>query len=208
MNRTKQIVINRRSFYIDEEAHTLLSSYLKDLEKHYAHLDYGKEIIEDIEARISELLSQRLNSEVYVVTSERIKEVIKTIGRPQEIDGEEDKEEQTANNDSTASSPQNQTSKRFYRDYNDKKIAGVCAGIAHYINIDETIVRIIAALLIIPTAGYIILVYIVLWILTPPALTTAQILEMRGENVTVKNIQNNLEEEFEKLRERFRSRKK
>ncbi len=38
--------------------------------------------------------------------------------------------------------------KKLYRSRNDKKLAGVCAGIAKYFNIDVTIVRLLWALAI------------------------------------------------------------
>ena len=38
--------------------------------------------------------------------------------------------------------------KKLYRSMNDKKIAGVCGGIAEYMNLDSTIVRLIAILLV------------------------------------------------------------
>lgn len=38
--------------------------------------------------------------------------------------------------------------KRLYKSTKDRKVCGVCAGIAEYLNIDPTIVRLIAAILI------------------------------------------------------------
>ncbi len=49
----------------------------------------------------------------------------------------------------------------------DKKIAGVCAGIARYLGIDVTLVRILFLVFAVwpPTAG--LIVYIVCWIVMP-----------------------------------------
>lgn len=38
--------------------------------------------------------------------------------------------------------------KKLYRSMNDKKIAGVCGGIAEYMNVDSTIVRLVAIILV------------------------------------------------------------
>ena len=38
--------------------------------------------------------------------------------------------------------------KKLYRSMNDKKITGVCGGIAEYMNIDSTIVRLVAIILV------------------------------------------------------------
>ena len=50
----------------------------------------------------------------------------------------------------------------------DKKIAGVCAGVAHYFDMDPTIVRVIWGVL---AFGYGagVLAYIILWIIAPEA---------------------------------------
>lgn len=56
--------------------------------------------------------------------------------------------------------------KRLYRSETDKKIAGVCGGLAEYFNIDPAIVRIIFLALALFWGGGIIL-YIVFWICVP-----------------------------------------
>lgn len=58
--------------------------------------------------------------------------------------------------------------KKLYRSTKDKKIAGVCAGIAEYFNIDPTVVRVVAVLLLLPGGFPGLLPYIVLWIVIPP----------------------------------------
>lgn len=42
--------------------------------------------------------------------------------------------------------------KKLYRSTTDRKIAGVCGGLGEYFNIDPTIIRLIWAILLIPTA--------------------------------------------------------
>lgn len=56
--------------------------------------------------------------------------------------------------------------KRLYRS-DEKLIAGVCAGIAEYCDIDPVIVRILAVLLSISSFGAIIAVYVLLWLVMP-----------------------------------------
>ena len=45
--------------------------------------------------------------------------------------------------------------KKLYRNTNNKMIAGVCSGLAEYINIDPTVVRVIWALLSLTSIGLI-----------------------------------------------------
>lgn len=53
---------------------------------------------------------------------------------------------------------------------NDKMIAGVCGGIAEYLGIDPTLVR-IAYVLMVLFAGFGILLYVILWIVMPKSET-------------------------------------
>jgi phage shock protein C len=60
-------------------------------------------------------------------------------------------------------------SKKLYRSRNNKMIAGVCAGLAEYFNIDPVIVRIIAVILLLPGGFPGFIPYIILWVITPLA---------------------------------------
>ncbi len=56
--------------------------------------------------------------------------------------------------------------KRLYRSNSNQMIAGVCAGLADYINIDPTIVRLIFMILfLMGTGGF--WIYIILWAIVP-----------------------------------------
>src|SRR5271157_5717225 len=59
-------------------------------------------------------------------------------------------------------------SKRLMRSIRDKKIGGVCAGLAEYFDLDPTLVRVVW-LLAIFCAGTGFLVYLILWIVLPVA---------------------------------------
>ncbi|MFD0748617.1 PspC domain-containing protein [Mucilaginibacter calamicampi] len=56
--------------------------------------------------------------------------------------------------------------KKLYRDELNKKVAGVCAGIADYLNVDVTLVRVIFALALVAKGGGALL-YFVLWAVLP-----------------------------------------
>jgi phage shock protein PspC (stress-responsive transcriptional regulator) len=77
--------------------------------------------------------------------------------------------------------------RRMYRDIDEKMVAGVCSGLALYLGIDVTIVRVVfaAASFLYGTA---ILIYFVLWIVMPRAVSVAQKLELRGYAPTAENI--------------------
>ena len=58
--------------------------------------------------------------------------------------------------------------KQLMRSGHDKKIAGVCAGVAHYFDIDPTIVRVIWGVLAFGYGAGVV-AYIILWIIAPEA---------------------------------------
>jgi phage shock protein C len=58
--------------------------------------------------------------------------------------------------------------KRLMRSSTDKKIGGVCAGLADYFDMDPTVIRVIWLLLLI-CAGTGLLAYVILWIVLPLA---------------------------------------
>ncbi len=57
--------------------------------------------------------------------------------------------------------------KKLYRSRTNRKIAGVCGGIAEYFDIDPVVVRLSAVALLLLGAGSIALVYIIMWIVVP-----------------------------------------
>ncbi|SMC55753.1 PspC domain-containing protein [Papillibacter cinnamivorans] len=60
------------------------------------------------------------------------------------------------------------TAKRLYKSDDDKIISGVCGGIAEYLNVDPSIVRLIAALLIFASGVAVgIAIYIIAAIILP-----------------------------------------
>jgi phage shock protein PspC (stress-responsive transcriptional regulator) len=167
MKSTIKVSISRSAFHLDSEAYEALCNYLNCLEKHFEGKEGGKEIVSDIEARIAELLSARIDAPDQVITPTMAEEVIGIMGRPDDMD---DHAEYSA-------APPLRWGKRLYRDVNNKMIGGVCSGLAAYFNIDVVFPRLFFAFIFI---GYSIagvsfgncislLVYLVLWIVIAPA---------------------------------------
>jgi phage shock protein C len=72
----------------------------------------------------------------------------------------------------TSSSPQptpSQPQKRLTRSRDDRMLAGVCGGIAAYLDVDPTIVRLVAVLLGIFSAGTALIGYLIAAIIIPDA---------------------------------------
>ena len=198
MNKVISIHIASTPFFIDEDAYTLLQDYLQKLERWFAGKEGGKEIVSDIESRLSELFGERIAHKNSVISIGMVKEVIQVMGQPEDFTNEtsdSSKEEKTYT--------QQKIKKQWFRDIDNRALGGVCSGIAAYLNLDTVWVRIVFALLPFLSFGAIVPIYIVLWIAVPPARTTTQKMQMRGENITIGNIEKTIKEEFEKVKEQF-----
>ena len=89
--------------------------------------------------------------------------------------------------DFTYNGAQGTSRRRLFRDLDNKTIGGVCSGLAAFLNVDITIVRIISLLtLLLWGTGF--LVYLVLWIVVPVAKTPADKCMMRGLEPTAENM--------------------
>lgn len=83
--------------------------------------------------------------------------------------------------------------KKFYRDNDSKVLGGVCSGLAAYFGVDITVIRLLFVLgVFLFGTGF--LAYIILWIVAPKAQTLTQKMEMKGEPVTLSNIETNIKE--------------
>ncbi len=200
MRKTVNINLNGRVFYIDDDAYARLKDYLDKLERYFRNQEESKEIISDIESRIAELFVEKLNHASGVVTINMVDEVIRTMGQPEDFEGDFSAEEPEYVDYEEFKGKK----KRLFRDVDNKVIAGVCSGLAAYLNTDPVFIRVIFAILPFVSVGVIFPIYIILWLVIPAAITTAQKLEMRGENVTIQNIEKAIKNEFEDVKKQFR----
>lgn len=201
MNKTININLGGFFFHIDEIAYQILKGYLESIARSLSDDPKGKnEIIADIEARISELLSETIRDPRQVINESDINDIIKIMGQPEDYD---DHTEDYTNTDNSYSTRTNNT-KKLYRDGVNKFLGGVASGLGHYFGIDSIWVR-LAFILITLTGGFGIPIYIILWILLPEAKTTADKLEMEGEAVNIDNIEKKIRTEFNNVGDKIKN---
>ena len=194
MKKTVSINLGGVVFNIDDDACDRLSRYLTDLGKHFSE-DERSEILRDIEERMAELLTYKLQNR-NVVEINDVEEVIEVIGKPEQFDDESGENAGTQTS-FTASSSQTTTTgkqprhpKKLYRNSNDRVVSGVASGLAVYFDIDPAVTRILFIILTLISFGWGILIYLVMLIIMPEAKTKAQFLEMQGIEPTLENINN------------------
>lgn len=199
MNKTININLGGYFFHIDENAYNKLRRYLDAIAKSLSDDPQGKnEIISDIETRISELLSEKITDARQVVNEQDINDVIKIMGEPEDY---ADSEEAYTDTGYTYTRRQS-SSKKLFRDGDDKFLGGVASGIAHYFDVDVIWIRL--AFLVLLFGGFGLLLYIVLWVLLPEARTTAEKLQMEGEPVNIDNIEKKIREELSSVTEKIK----
>ncbi len=207
------VEIGGRGFVFDTDAYERLSEYLAAF-RHRLDLmssekqDSGNaegiqsEVMDEVERRMAELFMKEIGSFQQTVSLNLVERIIAQLGMP---DGDEEtpysKEAETAGpsteGSDTSESAQGRSVKsdyasskplhRLYRDYDNRKIAGVCSGFAAYTDLDLTLVRVL--MLVIGIFGGIGLwMYLIVWICAPNALTPTQKCELRGLPVTAENL--------------------
>ena len=210
MNKTININLAGIIFYVDEDAYQHFNDYLSAVRKQFSNAEERAEIIADIEARIAELLQQKLTSGKQVINRADIDEVISIMGSPEDYAVDEDEEKTAGTSTNSASAKANATyagPKRLFRNPDDKILGGVSGGLAAYFGIDAIWIRLVwVALFFGLGTGF--LFYIILWIVMPEAKTTAQKLQMRGEPINIGNIERTVKEEMRDVKERFENYRK
>ena len=190
MNKTTNIHLAQTLFSLDENAYSLLKNYLEKLERLFKNTEGAKDILEDIEVRIAELFTELKKDNLYVISVADVEQVIETLGTPEDLAGEEEP---------TETSSQYNGSKKLFRDPDDRFLGGVAGGLSHYVGLDSAWIRLIMLILFFSSVGGVVLVYILLWILTPEAKTTADKLMMKGEPVNVSTIKKKIKEEIDQV---------
>lgn len=202
MNKTVNINLAGTFFHIDENAYGKLTRYLDAVRRSLSGSQGSDEIMKDIETRIAELFSERIDNNKQVITIKELDEVITIMGQPEDYAVDEEIFEDTSKNNSSS---KEKSYKQLFRDPDDKYIAGVSSGLGHYLGMDAIWVRLIWILLTILTSGTFALIYIILWILVPDADTVAKKLIMKGKPVNISNIEQKFKEGYDNVAEKVKN---
>ena len=230
MKKNISINICGTIYAIDEDAYQLLENYLQSMKNYFRNEEGGDEIADDIEHRVAELLWEYKEKGMTAVNIETIKEIINKVGNPADID---DSAHTDANNAFTSETndgqakenffssfgdetsvfgkiKKNLSTRRFYRNADNKMLGGICSGLADYFGVgDVNIWRL--AVLVLSFVGWgfnmsffrhffifdminftfnflVPLTYFVIWIVVPEAKTAEDKLRMQGMDVNPDNI--------------------
>lgn len=160
MKETVNVSIGSQAFTLDRDAYDTLRNYLDEIRRRLSPGDL--ETMADIETRIAEIFNERINTTFQVVSLELVRTTMRQLGTPDDFSAEP----QDPNPERPTSEPSSDTPRRLYRSRNDRSIAGICGGLAEYLHIDSTALRVLMLFLIL-FAGLSIWVYLLLWLIIP-----------------------------------------
>jgi phage shock protein PspC (stress-responsive transcriptional regulator) len=161
--------LNGKAYKLEEPAHARLRAYLDEADRVLVHDPDRTEILTDLEQAIGEKCAKTLGSHKDVVNLPEVEQIIAEMGPVLAAESPTD-----------ASAPAAAVPRKLYQIREGAMITGVCNGIAAYLTLDVTVVRIAFVVLTFLTGGFWILLYLVMMILVPSAETFEQRAAARG----------------------------
>jgi len=190
MNEITRIHIAKVAYDIEVNAKKQLEKYIKSLETY----TQDAEVLADIEIRITELLAERNVAAGAVISTEDVAAIRKQLGEPYEFANED-------GDIAVGAIDEKDDNRRLYRSLDDAVLGGVLSGIAAYFKVNPLWTRLIFILIAFISFGLALPLYIVLWVILPPARTAAEKLQLAGKPVTLESIRElNIEAESNQTR--------
>ncbi len=187
MKKTINVAIGGCSFTIDEDAYNALNDYLERFKAAIERTGGNSNVIDELEVRIADMLKGKLGGR-QVIDLAMAQEVIGRLGYPEGFDEPDDQAAGEPKNEYHYSGTDcERPVRKLFRDPDDKKLAGVCSGLALFLGVDVVLIRVIFLVaLICGSAGF--WIYLVIWIAAPEARTAAEKCELRGIPANAENI--------------------
>jgi phage shock protein PspC (stress-responsive transcriptional regulator) len=170
MHKVTSINLNGTAYQLDEDAYIALKAYLDHAELVLQQNPDKAEILADLEQAIGEKCGRYLGPQKTVVVKSEVAQIILEMG-PVEA-GESSGAGRSAEHEQRARDSRSDAPKRLYRIREGAMLAGVCTGLAAYLHVDVTVVRIAFALAAFFTSGVAILGYFVMMLVVPEANTS------------------------------------
>jgi len=172
MQKVVNISLNGIAYQLEEPGYNQLRVYLERAEARLKDSPDRTEVMNDLEQAIGEKCARVLGSHKSVVNEAEIAKIIEEMGPVESA--EEKPADATGSAGATASTPPPPPMKRLYNIREGAMWSGVCNGLAAYLNVDVTWVRIAFVVLTFLTSGGMLLVYLVMMFIVPYANTSEE----------------------------------
>ncbi len=187
MKKTINVAVGGCSFTIDEDAYNALNEYLERFKSAIVKTGGSLNVLDELEVRIADMLKGKLGGR-QVVDLAMTEEVIGQLGYPEGYSEPDEQDGMKQRNEwHYSGSDGEKPVRKLFRDPDNRKIAGVCSGLALFLGVDVVLIRVIFLVAFIcGSAGF--WIYLVIWIAAPEARTAAEKCELRGIPANAENI--------------------
>jgi phage shock protein PspC (stress-responsive transcriptional regulator) len=168
MERVVTINLNGNPYQLEEPAYDAVRAYLQQAEAALADNPDKAEVMRDLEQAIADKCAGYLSATKTVVAAPDMSKILEEMGP---VQGDHAGANAGAASASANTGPQR---RRLYRITEGAQVAGVCAGIAAFFDIDVNVIRLLFIIATIFSSGAVLLVYIAMMFLIPSAQTSEQ----------------------------------
>ncbi len=197
MQKVVSISLNGIAYQLEEPGYNRLRDYLERAEARLADSPDRAEVMGDLEQAIGEKCSHALGPHKTVVSTADLERIIEEMGPVESADKAPAGD--PAADAAAPTGPPLAPRKRLYNIREGAMWAGVCNGIAAYLNVDVTWVRIAFVVLTLLTSGGMLLVYLALMFIVPYAKTSEERAAAFGAPFSTREFLDRAKKNFEKL---------
>jgi len=207
MQKVVSISLNGNSYQLEEAGYEQLRAYLERADSRLKDSPDRAEVMADLEQAIGEKCRATLSPHKTVVSSGEVERIIVEMGP---VESPDEKPADAADDGapkSSSSYPGYHPRKRLFKIREGQMFTGVCNGIAAYINVDVTWVRIAVALLTLFSGGGLFIAYLVLAFIIPYADTAEDRAAAFGMPFNTEELISRAKKNFEEFGQQYRWRR-
>ncbi len=187
MNRVTVINIAGRALYLENDGAEAIDRWMEAARATLEGDPDRDELLTDFEQVIADRCAAQAAGPTDVVSTSAVEEILSALG-PVEPASPSDGEAGEGEPAAAGESPLHE--RRLYRLTGEGEgvIAGVCAGLAAYVNVDVTVVRVVTVIAALFSLGAVALVYAAMALIVPAASSPDERLAVRGYGESAKDV--------------------
>lgn len=195
MMETRSISLGNLLFQMELPAFERLGAYLDALRRALRGSDGAEDIVKEVEYRMAELFRDALAGATRALQLDDVERVCAQLGDPSDFRDEGDGDDPSQSRRRAGDEGQQRGRRRWYRDPDERVLAGVASGIAYRFGVDPIVIRaLFIALVVFTGTGF--LFYLILAAIMPVAKTASDRLAMKGDPVTLESIIDSMESQI------------
>ncbi len=189
MKEVIKVSIGQWAFTLEHQAYEYLEAYLLQLRNTAASASQELINVDEVEESLGKYLSTQVKNVNQVVSLEQIRQAIVALGLPGFEQDSSETENTSAAQEATEKVRKNMAKRRLYRHPEQKVLGGVFGGLGTFFNWDPVVLRILYVIFLLVfmfaesyVAGFLLLLYLGMWIAMPLARTQEQLDQLQASN--------------------------